>query len=203
MKPQEHTSGAASPLEPPGPDAGRLTQVSQKTTAKPDVGNQVKKHTISILVENKFGAFTRIAGLFAAKGYNIDSLSVGPTEEQDTSRMTIVTHGDDQIIEQIIKQLNKLIDTIKVVDLTFESFVERELALVKIQSTSETRSEIMQIAEIFRAKVVDISPKTLTLEATGSLPKVDAIIAMLKPFGIKELARTGRVALKREFQGEV
>jgi acetolactate synthase regulatory subunit len=111
MKPQEHTSGAASPLEPPGPDAGRLTQVSQKTTAKPDVGNQVKKHTISILVENKFGAFTRIAGLFAAKGYNIDSLSVGPTEEQDTSRMTIVTHGDDQIIEQIIKQLNKLIES--------------------------------------------------------------------------------------------
>jgi acetolactate synthase-1/3 small subunit len=203
MKPHEHPSGTASSLEPPGPDGARLAQASQKTAAKPDVGGQVKKHTISILVENKFGAFTRIAGLFAAKGYNIDSLSVGPTEEQDTSRMTIVTHGDDQIIEQIIKQLNKLIDTIKVVDLTFESFVERELALVKVQSTSETRSEIMQIAEIFRAKVVDISPKTLTLEATGSLPKVDAIISMLKPFGIKELARTGRVALKREFQGEV
>jgi acetolactate synthase-1/3 small subunit len=162
-----------------------------------------KRHTISILVENKFGAFNRIAGLFAAKGYNIDSLSVGPTEEGDVSRMTVVTRGDDQIIEQIIKQLNKVIDTIKVVDLTFESFVERELVLVKVQSRTDTRSEIMQIAEIFRAKVVDISPKTLTLEATGSQQKVDAIIKMLKPFGIKELARTGRVALKREFQGEV
>jgi acetolactate synthase-1/3 small subunit len=197
MKPQEH------PVQPSGPPAVSQVQGSQQTMVKSNGGDQVKKHTIALLVENKFGAFTRIAGLFAAKGYNIDSLSVGPTEEQDVSRMTIVTHGDDQVIEQIIKQLNKLIDTIKVVDLTFESFVERELALVKVQSTSDTRSEIIQVAEIFRAKVVDISPKTLTLEATGSLPKVDAIIAMLKPFGIKELARTGRVALKREFQGEV
>lgn len=162
-----------------------------------------KKHTISVLVENKFGAFNRIAGLFAAKGYNIESLSVGPTEDETISRMTIVTEGDDQIMEQIIKQLNKVIDTIKVVDLTFDSYVERELVLVKVQSTAETRSEIMQIAEIFRAKVVDISPRTLTLEATGSWQKVDAIIKMLKPFVVKELARTGRVALKREFQGEV
>ena len=163
----------------------------------------LKRHTISVLVENKFGAFVRVAGMFSAKGYNIDSLSVGPTEEQDISRMTIVTRGDDQIIEQITKQLNKLIDTIKVVDLTFESFVERELVLVKVQATQSSRSEIMQIAEIFRAKVVDISAKSVTLEATGSQQKVDAIIKMLKPFGIKELARTGRVALKREFQGEV
>jgi acetolactate synthase-1/3 small subunit len=163
----------------------------------------VQRHTISILVENKFGAFNRIAGMFAAKGYNIDSLSVGPTEEEDTSRMTIVTKGDDQVIEQITKQLNKLIDTIKVVDLTFENFVERELVLLKIQSTPASRSEIMQVAEIFRAKVVDISPKSLTLEATGGPLKVDAFIKMLKPFGVKELARTGRVALKREFQGEV
>jgi acetolactate synthase-1/3 small subunit len=161
------------------------------------------KHTIAVLVENKFGAFNRTAGLFAAKGYNIESLSVGPTEDESISRMTIVTEGDDQIIEQIIKQLNKLIDTIKVVDLTFDSFVERELVLVKVHSSAETRSEIMQIAEIFRAKVVDISQKTLTLEATGSKQKVDAIIKMLKPFSIKELARTGRVALKREFHGEV
>jgi acetolactate synthase-1/3 small subunit len=162
-----------------------------------------KKHTISVLVENKFGAFNRIAGLFAAKGYNIDSISVGPTEDDTISRMTIVTEGDDPIIEQIIKQLNKVIDTIKVVDLTFESFVERELVLVKVQSSPETRPEIVQIGEIFRAKVVDISPRTLTLEATGGRLKVDAIIKMLKPFGIKEIARTGRVALKREFQGEV
>jgi acetolactate synthase-1/3 small subunit len=162
-----------------------------------------KRHTISMLVENKFGAFNRVAGLFAAKGYNIDSLSVGPTEDESVSRMTIVTRGDDQIIEQIIKQLNKLINTVKVVDLTFESFVERELVLAKVQSTPENRSEIIQIAEIFRAKVVDISPRTLTLEATGSQQKVDAFIKMVKPFSIKELARTGRVALKREFQGEV
>ena len=180
-----------------------MTQQTQSTSLRTDGEETPKRHTISILVENKFGAFNRIAGLFAAKGYNIDSLSVGPTEEGDISRMTVVTRGDDQIIEQIIKQLNKVIDTIKVVDLTFESFVERELVLVKVQSRTDTRSEIMQIAEIFRAKVVDISPKTLTLEATGSQQKVDAIIKMLKPFGIKELARTGRVALKREFQGEV
>ncbi len=167
------------------------------------VAEHVQRHTISLLVENKFGAFNRIAGLFAAKGYNIDSLSVGPTEEEDTSRMTIVTRGDDQVIEQIMKQLNKLIDTIRVVDLTFESFVERELVLIKVQSSPNSRPEIMQIAEIFRAKVVDISPKSLTLEATGGQQKVDAIIKMLKPFGLKEIARTGRVALKREFQGEV
>jgi acetolactate synthase-1/3 small subunit len=170
----------------------------------PSEGNgQMKQHTISLLVENRFGAFNRIAGLFAAKGYNIDSLSVGPTEEDVMSRMTIVTHGDDMIIEQITKQLNKLIDVIKVVDLTFETFVERELVLIKVQATAANRSEIMQIAEIFRAKVVDISPKSLTLEATGSEPKVNAIIKMLKPIGIKELARTGRVALKREYHGEV
>jgi len=178
-------------------------QVSHTATANANGVEHFKKHTIAILVENKFGAFIRIAGLFAAKGYNIDSLTVGPTEDEAVSRMTVVTHGDDQIIEQIIKQLNKLINTIKVVDLTFESFVERELVLIKVQTTPETRSEIMQIAEIFRAKVIDISQKTLTLEATGSQLKVDAIIKMVKPFVIKELARTGRVALKREFQGEV
>lgn len=178
-------------------------QISHSASASENGEEHVQKHTISILVENKFGAFNRIAGLFAAKGYNIDSLTVGATEEEGVSRMTIVTRGDDQIIEQIMKQLNKLINTIKVVDLTFESFVERELVLVKVQCTPETRSEIMQIGEIFRAKVVDISPKTLTLEATGSEQKVDAIIKMLKPFTIKEIARTGRVALKREFQGEV
>jgi len=163
---------------------------------------QLKQHTISMTVENHFGTLNRIAGLFAAKGYNIDSLTVGPTEDESVSRMTIVTRGDDQIMEQIMKQLHKLIDTIKVVDLTEETFVDRELALVKVQSTPTTRMEIMQISEIFRTKVVDVSPKTLTIEATGSQPKVDAIINMLKPFGIKELVRTGRVAIKREFQGE-
>jgi len=153
---------------------------------------QKRKHTISVLVENKFNTLSRIAGLFSAKGYNIDSLSVGPTEDETVSRMTIVTEGDDPIIEQITKQLHKLVDTIKVIDLTFESYVERELVLLKIQTTVQSRPEIMQIAEIFRAKVVDISPRTLTLEATGSTQKVDAFIKMLKPFGIKEIARTAR-----------
>ena len=164
---------------------------------------RVRRHTISMSVENHFGAFARISGLFAAKGYNIDSLSVGPTEDEAVSRLTVVTHGDDQIIEQIIKQLNKVIDVLKVVDLTDDSFVERELVLLKVNSTPQTRSEIMQIGDIFRAKVVDISAKTLTLEGTGSQQKVDAFIKMLKPFHIKELARTGQVALKREFHGEV
>jgi acetolactate synthase-1/3 small subunit len=176
--------------------------MSSRRSAPPEEKRE-KRHTISILVENKFGAFNRIAGLFAAKGYNIDSMSVGPTEDEEISRMTVVTRGDDQIIEQITKQLNKLMDTLKVLDLTFDSFVERELVLAQVSSSTETRPEIIQIAEIFRAKVVDISPRTLTLEATGSQQKVDAIIKMLKPYTIRELARTGRVALKREFQGEV
>ncbi len=162
-----------------------------------------RKHTISVLVENRFGALNRIAGLFAAKGYNLDSITVGPTEDPSVSRMTVVTKGDDDIIEQIIKQLNKLIDTLKVVDLTYESFMERELALIKVSTTPESRPEIMQIVEIFQGKIIDISQKTVTVEATGSGQKVDAIVKMLKPFHIKELARTGRVALKREFVGEV
>jgi acetolactate synthase-1/3 small subunit len=169
----------------------------------PAVVAEGKKHTISILVENRFGAFNRISGLFAAKGYNIDSLTVGPTEDPSVSRMTIATRGDDAIIEQITKQLHKLIDTIKVTDLTYEDFVERDLTLIKVTSKPDTRPEIMQIVEIFRAKIIDISPKTVTVECVGSEKKVDAIINMLKPFGIKEMARTGRVALKREYSGEI
>jgi acetolactate synthase-1/3 small subunit len=180
-----------------------LPKTGEYIMASSTTNEQTKQHTISMTVENHFGTLNRIAGLFAAKGYNIDSLTVGPTEDEAVSRMTIVTRGDDQIIEQIMKQLHKLIDTIKVVDLTDDSFVDRELALVKVQSTPTTRMEIMQISEIFRTKVVDVSSKTLTIEATGTQLKVDAIINMLKPFGIKELARTGRVAIKREFQGEV
>ncbi len=177
-----------------------MSVIAEKETSAPEAGT--RKHTISLLVENKFGAFNRIAGLFSAKAYNIDSLTVGPTEDDSVSRMTIVTRGDDAIIEQIIKQLNKLIDTLKVTDLTYENFVERDLALIKVQTTQETRSEIMQVVEIFRAKIIDISPKTVTIEAVGSQNKIDAIIKMLKPFVIKEMARTGRIALKREFQGE-
>ncbi len=181
-----------------------MTTMSVVSEKQPEtLDGQIRKHTISLLVENKFGAFNRIAGLFAAKAYNIDSLTVGPTEDDSVSRMTIVTRGDDGVIEQIIKQLNKLIDTLKVTDLTHENFVERDLALIKVQTTTESRSEIMQVVEIFRAKIIDISPKTVTIEAVGSQQKIDAIIKMLKPFVIKEMARTGRVALKREFQGDV
>ncbi|MCL5021003.1 MAG: acetolactate synthase small subunit [Bacteroidetes bacterium] len=163
----------------------------------------MKKHTISISVENKFGALNRIIGLFSARGYNIDSISVGTSEDDSVARVTIVSKGDDDVIEQIIKQLNKLIDVTKVVDLTYESFVERELILVKVSASRNSRSELMQISEIFRSKIIDISPRSITIEATGSEQKVNAMIKMLEPFGIKEIARTGRVALKREFEGEV
>lgn len=173
-----------------------------ETTEQP-IAQVARKHTISLLLENKFGALNRVAGMFSAKGYNLESITVGPTEDASVSRMTVVTRGDDAIIEQIIKQLNKLIDTLKVVDLTYDSFMERELALIKIGTTPDNRPEIMQVVEIFQAKIIDISHKTLTVEATGSGQKVDAIIKMLKPFHIKEIARTGRVALKREFVGEV
>lgn len=163
----------------------------------------MKKHTISVLVENKFGALNRIVGLFSARGYNIDSISVGTSEDDSVARVTIVSKGDDAIIEQIIKQLNKIVDVIKVVDLTYDSFVERELVLIKVSANRNTRPELMQISEIFRTKIVDISPKSLTIEATGGEQKVQALIKMLSPFGIKEIARTGRIALKREFEGTI
>ncbi|MCB0270690.1 MAG: acetolactate synthase small subunit [Calditrichia bacterium] len=160
------------------------------------------RHTINLLVENKMGSLSRIAGLFLARGYNIDSLSVGDAEEEGLSRMTIVVHGDDKVIEQITKQLNKVVDVLRVNDLTMESYVNRELALIKVQALPSKRSEIMQIVDVFRAKIVDISPQTLTIETTGSEDKVQAMINMLRPFGLKEVSRTGRIAIKREFQGE-
>ena len=159
------------------------------------------RHTISILVENKTGVFTRIGGLFSARGFNLDGISVGPTDDPSTSRLTIVTHGNDKIIEQVNKQLNKLIEVIKVVDLTFEDHVERELMLVKVNCNQETRNEIMQIVNIFRANIIDISQKTMTIEVTGGIDKVQAFISLLKQFGIREIARTGTIALKREFKG--
>lgn len=160
------------------------------------------KHILSLLVENSAGCLARIAGLFSGRGFNIDNISVGSSEEAGLSRMTIVTEGDDQIVEQITKQLNKIVDIVKVTDLTAISHVNRELALIKVNAAPETRSEIMQIVDVFRGKIIDISSNTLTIEATGSEDKVEAIISMLRPFGLKEVARTGRVALKREFQGD-
>lgn len=163
----------------------------------------MKKHTLSVLFENKFNAIPRMVGMFSGRGYNINSISFGQGEDPDLTRATITTEGDEQIIEQIAKQLNKIVDVIKVVDLTYDSFVERELALIKVSSTPATRSEIMQVADIFRAKIIDLSPKTLTIEVTGHEDKIDAIIGMLQEFGVREIARTGSVALKREFTGNV
>jgi acetolactate synthase-1/3 small subunit len=161
------------------------------------------KHTISVLFENKFNAIPRIVGLFSGRGYSIESISFGQGEEPGLTRATITTEGDEQILEQIAKQLHKLVDVLKVVDLTYEPFVERELALVKVSSTPSNRAEIMQVTDIFRAKIIDISPKTLTIEVTGKSDKVNAAIGMLMQFGIREIARTGSAALKREYQGNM
>lgn len=159
------------------------------------------KHTISVSVQHNFNALSRIVGMFSGRGFNIDSISFGEGEEPGLARVTITTKGDEQIIEQITKQLNKLVDVIKVVDLTYEPFVERELALIKVSSTLSTRSEIIEVVNVFRAKIIDISPKSLTIEVTGKKDKLDAAIGMFRPFGIRDVARTGSVALRREFQG--
>jgi acetolactate synthase-1/3 small subunit len=155
------------------------------------------KHTISVLVRNQFGVLARIAGLFSGRGYNIDSLCVAETQDPALSCMTIVAQGDETILEQITKQLNKLVDVVKVNDFSDQDCVIRELALIKVNTTAQTRGEVMQIVNIFRGKVIDISPKSMTIEVTGSEAKMQAIIEMLKQFGIKEIAQTGRVALSR------
>ncbi|MFH1860568.1 MAG: acetolactate synthase small subunit [bacterium] len=155
------------------------------------------RHTISVLVENRFGVLARVAGLFSGRGYNIDSLCVGETDDPTISRMTIVTNGDNRIIEQIEKQLNKLIDVIKVMDVTKEDHVERELVLIKVATDEGQRARILEIVEIFRGKIIDVSPKTITIEITGDEGKINGITEMLKPFGIKELVRTGKVAVVR------
>jgi len=156
-----------------------------------------QKHTIAVLVENRFGVLSRVAGLFSARGYNIESLSVGETLDPTVSRMTLVVRGDAFVIEQVIKQLHKLIDVIKVTDLTEENHVEREMILLKVNAEPTSRAEILRIADIFRAKVVDVTPATYTLEATGDESKVTAIVELLRPFGIQELVRTGKVAIAR------
>lgn len=159
------------------------------------------KHTISVLVENEFGVLTRVAGLFSGRGFNIESLSVAPTLDPSISRMTIVTRGDDKILEQITKQLNKLIDTIKVIDFTGQDYVEREMALIKVTAEEETRAEVLRIVDIFRAKVVDVTPRSYTVEITGAPAKVDAIIELLRPMGLKEIVRSGPIVLGRGPKG--
>ncbi|MGZ3560099.1 MAG: acetolactate synthase small subunit, partial [Thermodesulfobacteriota bacterium] len=152
---------------------------------------------ITLLVENEFGVLTRVAGLFSGRGFNIESLCVAETLDPTVSTITIVTRGDDQILEQVLKQLNKLIPVIKVVDLLGKEFVEREMVLVKASATAETREEILRVVDIFRGKVIDVGAKTYTIEVTGDEKKINALLALLKPLGIKELVRTGRVAMIR------
>ncbi len=154
------------------------------------------EHTISVLVENHFGVLAKISGLFSARGFNIRSLSVGETEDTKLSRMTIVVDADDKILDQVKKQLNKLIDVHKVVDLTGIESVERELVFVKV-NRKDKMSEILQIADLFRGKVIDVAAETLVIELTGGTAKVEAFINLLHPFGIIEIARTGKVAMGR------
>jgi acetolactate synthase I/III small subunit len=155
------------------------------------------QHTISVLVVNQSGVLSRIAGLFSGRGFNIESLNVAETNESGISRMTIITRGDDKKIEQITKQLNKLVDIIKVTDLTEEHFVDRELILVKMNAEARVREEILRIVEIFRAKVIDVSLDTYTVEITGDEGKTKGFLDLLKPLGIKEIVRSGRIALSR------
>jgi acetolactate synthase-1/3 small subunit len=158
------------------------------------------RHTLSVLVEDEPGVLSRVAGLFSGRGFNIESLNVAPTLERGVSLMTIVTEGDEQIIEQIIKQLRKLITVIKVVDMNFVKCVEREMVLLKVNAQDHSRAEILRIVDIFRCKVVDVSSEELTLEATGDSGKIRALIDLLQRFGIKESARTGSVAMRRSMQ---
>ena len=158
------------------------------------------RHTISILVENKFGVLARVAGMFSGRGFNIDTLNVGPTLDPSASRMTIVVRGDDKVLEQVNKQLEKLVDVIDVQDFRDEEYVDRELVLLRVTATSKTRAEVMQICDIFRAKIVDVQPKSLTIEITGNESKVEKFIDLMKTFGVLDLTRTGKVAMHRGMQ---
>lgn len=155
------------------------------------------KHTLTVLVENQPGVLTRVAGLFSRRGYNIESLAVGETHEETISRMTIVVDGDDQVIEQVVKQLDKLIDVIDIQDISSLEYVDRELVLIKVKADPSIRGEIMQIVDIFRARIVDIGHRSLIIECTGDQGKIRAIEKSLKPFGIIELVRTGKIAMVR------
>ena len=159
------------------------------------------KHTLSVLVENKPGVLARISGLFARRGFNIESLAVGPTEIPDVSRMTIVVNVETKPLEQVVKQLNKLVPVLKIVELDKDASVERELLLIKVKASPETRAQIVEIADIFRSKIVDVAPGALTIEATGSPDKLAALTDMLRPYGVREFVRTGLVALARGDRG--
>ena len=155
------------------------------------------RHTISILVENKFGVLTRVAGMFSGRGFNIDTLNVGPTLDPTTSRMTIVVRGDDKVLAQVTKQLDKLVNVIDVQDFKDEEYVDRELILLRVKADSKTRAEVMQICDIFRAKIIDVQPERLSIEVTGTGGKIDKFMLLMERFGIIDLTRTGKVALSR------
>lgn len=157
----------------------------------------VMKHTLSVLVENKPGVLAKISGLFGRRGFNIDSLAVGPTEDETVSRMTIVVESEDRSLEQVTKQLHKLISVIKIQDLDPQNMIERELVLIKVNTEPDFRPEILEIVDIFRAKIVDVSPKSLVIEITGTTAKLEAMEELLRPYGIVELVRTGRIAISR------
>lgn len=161
----------------------------------------MQKHIISLLVDNEPGVLARVAGLFSGRGFNIESLCVAETLDASVSRITLVTRGDETIAEQIKKQLNKLINVIKLYDLTRAEYVEREMALIKVKAKADHRAEILRIVDIFRCKVVDVSPTHYTIEVTGPAEKLVAILSLLKPMGIQEIARTGAIALPREKKG--
>jgi acetolactate synthase-1/3 small subunit len=157
----------------------------------------MKQHVVSVLVENRAGTLSRVSGLFSRRGFNIDSLTVGETEDPSISRMTIAVTGDDAVLEQIVKQLGKLVDVIAVRELDPSSCLRREILLVKIGADEKKRPAVIEIAGIFRSRVVDVSPKTITIEATGAKEKLDGLLLLLRPYGVLELARTGLVALER------
>ncbi len=155
------------------------------------------RHTISVLVENEFGVLARVAGLFSGRGFNIESLAVAETLDPTVSRITLVTRGDDQVLEQIEKQLNKLVSVIKVMDFGDSPHVEREMALIKVNADEKTRAELMNIVDIFRTKVIDVGPQSYIIEITGDEEKIQAMLELLRPLGIKEIVRTGKVAMHR------
>jgi acetolactate synthase I/III small subunit len=155
------------------------------------------KHVISVLVENKVGVLARITGLFSGRGFNIESLAVGETENEDISRMTIVVSGDDSILEQVRKQLGKVIDTIKVTDFTGTDYVERDLMLIKVSAAPGKRGEIVELVDVFRGKIIDVGQKDMVVEISGPEDRLEAMLDLLRPYGIKEVARTGRIAMNR------
>ena len=160
-----------------------------------------KTHTLSVLVEDKPGVLARVAALFSRRGFNIESLTVAPTEDATMSRMTIVTAGSDDIIEQITKQLNKLINVIKIIEQDEDNSVSRELAMIKVRADAGTRGQVVEAANLFRANIIDVSPESLTVEATGNRGKIEALLRLLEPFGIREIAQSGMVSVSRGPRG--